>query len=74
MLAIEGRFYIDLFVELRRMVFLLRGDVAQLGERYNGIVEVVGSNPIVSTISNLVGKASIGCSIVEIFWNLQSIE
>jgi hypothetical protein len=27
------------------------GDVAQLGERVNGIHEVVGSNPIVSTIS-----------------------
>ena len=27
------------------------GDVAQLGERVNGIHEVVGSTPIVSTIS-----------------------
>lgn len=31
----------------------LNGAVAQLGERYNGIVEVVGSIPIGSTISKI---------------------
>jgi hypothetical protein len=30
-------------------VFPARGAIAQLGERYNGIVEVIGSIPISST-------------------------
>ena len=30
--------------------FPARGAIAQLGERYNGIVEVIGSIPISSTI------------------------
>ena len=30
------------------------GGVAHLGERYNGIVEVVGSSPIVSTKTRLL--------------------
>ena len=33
----------------------LNGDVAQLEERHNGIVEVVGSIPIVSTIQRIKG-------------------
>ena len=28
------------------------GDIAQLGERLNGIQEAVGSSPIISTFSN----------------------
>ena len=35
---------------------ILAGDVAQLEERHNGIVEVVGSNPIGSTILKLKGR------------------
>lgn len=31
------------------ILLMLKGAVAQLGERYNGIVEVVGSIPIGST-------------------------
>ena len=31
-----------------------RGDVAQLGERFNRTEEVVGSNPIVSTTTWLI--------------------
>jgi hypothetical protein len=34
----------------------LRGDVAQLEERHNGIVEVVGSIPIVSTNFSRVAR------------------
>ena len=46
------------------------GDVAQLGERVNGIHEVVGSNPIVSTIFSILsankgGTAGIGLSSLE---------
>lgn len=40
---------------------ILDGGVAQLGERNNGIVEVVGSNPISSIdIQNFWGYSSIG--------------
>jgi hypothetical protein len=38
------------------------GAVAQLGERYNGIVEVVGSIPSGSTISNPSGNRGV------LFW------
>ena len=34
---------------VERVVQPLAGDVAQLGERRNGIAEVTGSNPVVST-------------------------
>lgn len=33
----------------------MRGDVAQLGERYVRIVQAVGSNPIISTIVSSPG-------------------
>ena len=37
----------------------IRGAIAQLGERYNGIVEVTGSIPVGST-NNEKGLAAIG--------------
>lgn len=36
----------------------LDGALAQLGERYNGIVEVRGSNPLGSTISRFAARNS----------------
>ena len=39
------------------------GAIAQLGERYNGIVEVSGSIPLGSTISKQ-GSAAIGRALV----------
>ncbi len=35
------------------MIGRYQGAIAQLGERYNGIVEVSGSIPLSSTISSL---------------------
>ncbi len=38
---------------------MLLGPVAQLGERHNGIVEVMGSIPFRSTISSCAGMAEL---------------
>lgn len=39
------------FREDEMLIFLINGDVAQLEERHNGIVEVVSSRLIVSSFS-----------------------
>ena len=56
---------------MSEQVIRIVGDVAQLGERVNGIHEVVGSSPIVSTTlifmaaANKGGTAGIGLSSLE---------
>lgn len=37
-----------------------RGDLAQLGERFHGMEEVTGSNPVISTNSSLVEFGEVG--------------
>tara|TARA_Y100000588_G_scaffold371741_1_gene443449 strand:- start:316 stop:507 length:192 start_codon:yes stop_codon:yes gene_type:complete len=46
-----------------RVRFFKFGAIAQLGERYNGIVEVVGSIPSGSTTNNMNGR-SLGASFL----------
>ena len=41
---------------MKRNKVLMKGAIAQLGERYTGSVEVSGSNPLSSTISLLISK------------------
>lgn len=38
-----------------------RGDIAQLGERFNGIEEVMGSSPIISTKSAFFSDHALWC-------------
>ena len=45
-----------LFESPATSVSLLHGGIAQLGERLNGIQEVSGSIPLISTISRGYGK------------------
>ena len=50
-----------------RKVFNDSGAVAQLGERYNGIVEVRGSIPLGSTINAIVDMAKCRSYAVQSF-------
>jgi hypothetical protein len=42
------------------------GAIAQLGERYNGIVEVTGSIPVGST--NKIKGLALRCQALVVFW------